>query len=90
MTHRLEALIDDPPKEDSEDLLDEEIQRAVDTSCYEHFSGKLVAEVRRRPELTIQKHELRRRGGDLFWRVHLVAGSEPEEVLVFKTNWVGG
>lgn len=91
MSHLLEALIDDPPKEDSEDLTDEEIAEAADTLSLGHLTQCLVEEIRRRGGLSVKSHQLRRRGDNLYWRTHLVVTpDEPDRVLIFRVNWLGG
>lgn len=91
MSERVEDLIEDPPKEDSEDLTDEEIAQAVPTQDAKELAQHLIEELRRREGLAVQRHELRRRGEHLFWRSHLVVGpAEPERVMIFKVDWLGG
>jgi len=87
----LQSLIDDPPKEDSEDLTDEEIALARPTKNLNELTKCIVEEIRRREGLAVKRHELRRRGKDLFWRTHLVVTpDEPERVLLFRVDWLGG
>lgn len=92
----LEPLSDDPPRDDSEDLTDEEIAGAVDTDGPETLARLIGQEVRHDPESTesggwtVKLHELRRRGEDLFWRSRLVSTQEPDKVLVYRVNWLQG
>ena len=93
----LEALPGDaPPKEDSEDLTDEEIARAVIVASASELAHAISEELRSDPEsantggFTVQSHELRRRGENLFWRTRLVSSQEPPKVLVYRVNWLGG
>ncbi len=84
-------LINEPPQEDSPDLSDEEIERAIETAGHKDLAQHLVEELRRREGLAVKSHELRRRGLNLFWRTHLVVTpAEPDRVLVFRVDWLGG
>lgn len=86
----LESLVQAPPQEDSEDLSDEEIERAVPTTGYKDLAEHLKEELQREPGLTVKSHERRRRGESLYWRTRLVRGSEPDRILVYQANWLGG
>lgn len=86
----LEDFADDPPQEDSEDLSDEEIHGAVPTCSASELGKHLIEELRRSEGLAVKGHELRRRGEDLFWRTRLVRAEEPERVLIFRVDWLGG
>jgi hypothetical protein len=90
MNRLFQNLVNEPPKEDSKDLTDEELAQVIPTSSSEELA-KIIVEELRCGGLTIKSHELRRRGEDLFWRTHLVvAPTEPERVLLFRVNWLGG
>lgn len=87
----LESLVEDPPKEDSADLTDEEIAQAIVTTSHKELAQHLIEELRRRDGLVVKSHELRRRGENLFWRTHLVfTPDEPDRVLLFRVDWLGG
>jgi hypothetical protein len=83
-------LANDPPLEDSEDLTDAEIERAVSTANAGDLSKAIVGELKRDVRFALRHHELRRRGSNLFWRTRLVTDKEPDRVLVYKVNWLGG
>lgn len=87
---RITDLIEPPPPEDSEDLTNEEVEGAVVTASAADLGKHIIEEIRRREGLTVKCHELRRRGADLFWRTRLVLATEPERVLIFRVNWLGG
>lgn len=89
MPRLLESMVEEPPKEDSNDLTDDEVAQAVPTRSYGELAKLLTDELRRCPGVGVKAHERRRRGEDLFWRTRLT-GAEPERVLVFKVNWLGG
>lgn len=90
MTKALPALTEDPPKEDSEDLTDSEIERAVFTRSLQELTQRLTEEIQQNRDFSLKRHELRRRGGHLFWRTTLVANREPDKVLVFSVDWLQG
>lgn len=82
-------VVEDPPKEDSPDLTDDEVEAAVDTRDAEDLAKLTAKAVAQDTEFTVTGHELRRRGDHLFWRTRLVAGGEPDKVLVFRVDWLG-
>lgn len=88
MTGQL-PIIDDPPVEDSPDLTDEEIERAIPTGDAHDLARALIEEIRRSKGFAVRRYENRRRGDRLFWRVRLVAPKEPDKVLVFSVDWLG-
>lgn len=88
MTRPLETLMNDPPKEDSEDLTDEEVAGALEAKTSSDVA-RLVRQEVLDSSFTVKAHELRRRGDALFWRVRLVA-RDVEKVLVFRADWLGG
>ncbi len=90
MTKPLPALTEDPPKEDSPDLEDAEVERAIFTKDTDELARLLTDEIRRNHHFVMKKHELRRRGEHLYSRVTLVANKEPDKVLVFQVDWLQG
>lgn len=84
-----QAIIEDPPTEDSPDLTDEEIERAVFTRDSDELARHLADEIRRSTKFAVNRYEIRRRGEHLFWRIRLVAPKEPDKVLVFAVDWLG-
>ncbi len=78
----------DPPKEDSEDLTDEEVAGALEAKTSSDVARRVQQEILD-SSFTIKAHELRRRGESLFWRVRLVDGAV-EKSLVFRVDWLGG
>jgi len=90
MTTKLPALTDDPPKEDSPDLSDAEIDRAIFTGNDRELAQRLTTEIKVNRDFALKKHELRRRGEHLYWRATLVANKEPNKVLVFSVDWLQG
>lgn len=89
MTRPLENLLTDPPKEDSEDLTDDEVAGALEAETSSDVARRVRQEIQESP-FTVKAHELRRRGDSLFWRVRLVAGGGVEKALVFRADWLGG
>ncbi len=92
MTHHLH-LVGEPPKEDSVDLTDAEIDIAVLTKDMEDFIRTLEEELRPlvRPNVggAIKSYDLRRRGNNLYCRTKVLLDGEPDKVLVFQVNWMG-
>lgn len=88
MTKPIATLLENPPKEDSEDLSDEEIEGAMASETSSDIAQRVRREILETP-FRVKAHELRRRGEELFWRVRLVSGAV-EKVLVFRANWLGG
>lgn len=85
-------LIDVPPEEDSEDLTDEEIAGALETTDSNHFV-KLFEELLRpavRPNVTgvVQSYQLRRRKPHLYCRATLGFSGEPDKVVIFRVDWL--
>ena len=84
-----------PPLEDSNDLTDEEVERALDTESEDDLAKKLAGLVspgqasvgKSDARYALKRYELRRRNPDLFWRVHLGCPGEPDKVLVYRVNW---
>lgn len=85
-----------PATEDSSDLTDEEIAQAIDTETEVDFSKHLAGELsaghasvgKGDARHALLRHELRRRGSALFWRVYLGCPGEPNKVLVYKVPWL--
>jgi len=76
------------PEEDSEDLLDSEVERAVVTTSVTDIAQKMSQYIKdHRGQLS--SHEFRRRKPHLYWRsrVHLPDGTE--ETLVYQIDWMG-
>jgi hypothetical protein len=90
MTKPLPALMEDPPREDSPDLTDEEVERAVFTKDSTELARLLTEVMQRNREFALTEHALRRRGEHLYARVKLVANKEPNKVLVFQVDWLQG
>jgi hypothetical protein len=90
MTKQLPSLIDDPPKEDSPDLTDEEIERALFTKDGHELARILTDQIKQNRDFVLKGHDLRRRGERLYWRTTLVANKEPDKVLVFSVDWIQG
>lgn len=83
-------------EEDSEDLTDEEVERAVvatSPSAISQAALEPIKQITERTEgipghrLTV-KHELRRRKPHLYWRLRLTSSEVAEEVLVFRADWL--
>jgi hypothetical protein len=89
-TKTLPVFTEDPPKEDSPDLTDAEIDNAIFTRDDRELAQKITEEIKRNRDFALKKHELRRRGEHLFWRATLVANKEPNKVLVFSVDWLQG
>jgi hypothetical protein len=90
MIKPLPSLVDDPPEEDSPDLTDEEIERAIFTKDDKELARILTDTIKRNRNFALKDHELRRRGRHLYWRATLVANQEPNKVLVFSVDWLQG
>jgi hypothetical protein len=86
----LPALTEDPPKEDSPDLMDAEVERAIFARDAAELTRLVTENLRHNRSFSLSKHELRRRGEHLYWRVTLVANKEPNKVLVFLADWLQG
>jgi hypothetical protein len=86
----LQALIDDPPKEDSADLTDDEIGRAVVTSSKDELAQMLGQVIHTHMGSSFEGHELRRRGEHLYIRTRMRTDREPNMSLIFQVDWLGG
>lgn len=90
MKRILTTLTEDPPEEDSEDLTDDEIELAVATNNPDDLAQLICSAIKESRKFTLQSHELRRRGARLFWRSRLVCAREPDRVLIYGVDWLGG
>lgn len=85
-----------PPAEDSPDLTDEEVAHAIATESEAQFTQILAGELsaghasvgKGDARYALLKHDIRRRSGNLFWRVYLGCPGEPDKVLVYTANWL--
>lgn len=86
----LASLLEDPPREDSDDFSPEEAQRATPTTDADDLVNKIMRQVRgsKVAKFAIENHELRRKGDHLYYRARLVAQHEPPKVLVYQIDWV--
>lgn len=80
-------LLEDPPREDSEDFTFKEAQEATPTTDAADLVDRILRHVRG-SESTIRSQELRRRGDHLYCRICLVGTHEPDQVLVYQIDWV--
>jgi hypothetical protein len=87
---KLDTLIEDPPKEDSEDLTDEEISLAVPTANKGELTQLMVQEIHRNMGASFEGHELRRRGEHFYLRTQMRTDREPNKTLIFQVDWLGG
>jgi hypothetical protein len=82
----------EPIKEDSEDLMDSEVEMAVPTKNQEDFVRTFEEELRPliRPNVSpaIKSHDLRRRGDHLYCRTVVMLDGEPDKTLVFQVDWM--
>lgn len=77
----------EPPDEDSDDLTDEEVQAAIETSGQDDMMAKLKAEMEKHgPSTKAYRFERRIRESVQYMRVYLESGS----TLMFKVDWIGG
>ena len=90
MKESLASLLEDPPREDSDDFSSEEARRATPTSDADDLVDKIMRQVRgtKVSKFAIRKHELRRKDQHLYYRCRLVATHEPDKVLIFRIDWV--
>ena len=79
-------LIEDPVRDDSEDLDSEEVLRATYTSSADDLVNKIKQQVQT-GEIPYS-HELRRKGGHMYHRVRLKTEGEPDRTLLFQIDWV--
>jgi hypothetical protein len=87
---KLASMLDDPPRENSEDFTTEDALRATPTTDADDLVGKIMCQVRgsKVSKFAVQSHELRRRNDHMYCRVRLVATHEPDKVLVYQIDWV--
>jgi hypothetical protein len=76
------------PEDDSDDLTDEEVARAVNTADTHDLSTRIVVVLRESPGTQLEKHELRRRKPHLYWRARLRSPTGEERVMVFVADWL--
>jgi len=90
MKKALASLLEDPPEEDSEDFSLEEAKRSVLTANADDLIEKVMHQVRgsKVAKFAVDRHELRRKEGHLYYRLRLVATNEPPKVLVYQIDWV--
>jgi hypothetical protein len=85
-------LVGEPPKEDSVDLTDGEINIAVPTKDLEDFVRVLEEALRPlvRPNVggAIKSYDLRRRGDNLYCRAKALLDGEPDKILIFQVDWM--
>jgi hypothetical protein len=85
-----------PPEEDSEDLTDEEIQRAIETQNEDDMAKLIARELspgvaslgKADARYALHRQELRRRRPHLYNRVSLCCAGEPDKVLVYRVDWL--
>ena len=75
------------PDEDSPDLTDEEIGRAISTVNVDDLTQRITGDLG--PGSQLGAHELRRRKPHLYWRARLRT-PEGERTLIFLTDWLQG
>lgn len=90
MKRALTSLLENPPEEDSEDFSVEDANRSIPTLGAEDLVEKVMHQVRgsRVTKFVVDRHELRRKEGHLYYRLRLVATNEPPKVLVYQIDWV--
>jgi hypothetical protein len=90
MKKALANLLEDPPEEESEDFSVEEATRSVLTTNADDLIERIMQQVRgsKVSKFTVDRHELRRKKGHLYYRLRLVATNEPPKVLVYQIDWV--
>jgi hypothetical protein len=86
----LASLLENPPEEDSEDFSVADANRAILTSGADNLVEQVMRQVRgsRVTKFVVDRHELRRKEGHLYYRLRLVATNEPPKVLVYQIDWV--
>lgn len=85
----LTMLSEEPPKEDSDDLTDDEIEAAVETRGPDDLAHLVCEAIKESRKFTVDAHELRRRGEHLYYRCHMVCAQEPDRVLIYRVDWLG-
>lgn len=80
------------PEEDSEDLTDSEISRAIQTKGVQTIIEVLGAFCGSCPKcglgMSVGGHALRRRRPNLFWRTMLSCSAGHDEQVTFQVNWM--
>ena len=79
----------DIPEDDSADLLDEEVERAIETKDTTDLSKKIVAYLQEHPGEQLNSHELRRRKPHLYWRSKILPPTGEPHTIVFQVDWLG-
>lgn len=79
----------DIPEDDSEDLLDEEVERAIVTTDTSDLSKKIVAYLQEHSGEQLNSHELRRRKPHLYWRSRIIPSTGDPHTIVFQVDWLG-
>lgn len=78
------------PEDDSEDLTDAEIERAVITEgipqLVEHLTTIQCASCQHRMDAV--RYELRRRKPHLYWRVGVECDEGHSQAVLFQTDWL--
>lgn len=77
------------PEEDSEDLLDSEIQQATVTTDVKDLSKRIAEYLQEHRGHQITSFEFRRRKPHLYWRSKIQPPTGPVEVLIFQIDWLG-
>lgn len=81
--------LDAPPDEDdSLDLTNEDVQRAVLTTSAAEVASMIASKLKERSGWAIKGHELRRRKPSLYWINTLRAPTGETETLIFKVDWL--
>lgn len=76
------------PEEDSKDLTEDEVLRAVVTSDTQDISRLVVEELKAHPGTQLEGHDLRRQKPHLYWRVRLVDPDGTTRSLMFQADWL--
>lgn len=84
------SLLEDPPRGNSEDFTQEDVEKAIVTTSSEDFLGRFMRNVRGSiaPKFSVLSHELRRWDDHMYCRVRLGAPGEPDKVLIYQIDWV--
>ena len=89
MKRVLSKLIEDPPREDSPDLTDEQVEQAVVTRDLDDLAKLICEDIKESGgNFTLAGHELKRRGEHLYWLSRLVCVGEPDRVLIYQASWL--
>jgi len=85
-----------PPEEDSEDLMDEEVEHSIETDSEADLAKKIAAELspghasigKGDARYSLHKQELKRKQGHIYCRTSLCCPDEPDKVLVYRIDWL--